>query len=83
MVSGMTRQTKLQRAEDKIGRLSGQGLDMVAFWRACAPVLADAVPHYQSAVLLHSRPGLPPGDQSFPGGAARVSARVGRTGVHR
>ena len=38
MVSGMTRETKLKRAEDKISRLSGQGLDMVAFWRACVPV---------------------------------------------
>ena len=70
MVSGMTRQTKLQRAEDKIGRLSGQGLDMVAFWRACAPVLADAVPHYQAPcyytldpasrlVTSHFQEGLP------------------------
>ena len=70
MVSGMTRQLKLQRAEDKIGRLSGQGLDMVAFWRACAPVLADAVPHYQAPccdtldpasrlVTSHFQEGLP------------------------
>ncbi len=44
----MDRHTKLRRAEDKIQRLSGQGLDMVAFWRACAPVLAEAVPHYMA-----------------------------------
>jgi DNA-binding CsgD family transcriptional regulator len=35
-----------QRAQDKIIQLSGRGLDMVAFWRACTPVLAEAVPHY-------------------------------------
>jgi len=44
----MDRHAKLRRAEDKIQRLSGQGLDMVAFWRACSPVLADAVPHYMA-----------------------------------
>jgi DNA-binding CsgD family transcriptional regulator len=42
----MDRQWRFARAEDKITRLSKQGLDMVAFWRACTPVLADAVPHY-------------------------------------
>jgi hypothetical protein len=42
----MDRQGRFARAEDKISRLSKQGLDMVAFWRACAPLLADAVPHY-------------------------------------
>jgi DNA-binding CsgD family transcriptional regulator len=42
----MDRQWRFARAEDKISRLSKQGLDMVAFWRACTPVLADAVPHY-------------------------------------
>ena len=42
----MDRHARLQRAEEKITRLAGRGLDMVAFWRACAPVLADAVPHY-------------------------------------
>ncbi len=36
----------MQLAEDKINTLSGQGLDMVTFWRACTPVLADSVPHY-------------------------------------
>jgi DNA-binding CsgD family transcriptional regulator len=44
----MDRDAKLRRAEDKIQRLSGQGLDVVAFWRACSPVLADAVPHYMA-----------------------------------
>jgi DNA-binding CsgD family transcriptional regulator len=42
----MDRQWRFARAEDKITRLAKQGLDMVAFWRACTPVLADAVPHY-------------------------------------
>jgi DNA-binding CsgD family transcriptional regulator len=41
----MDRHWRFARAEDKIARLSKQGLDMVAFWRASAPVLADAVPH--------------------------------------
>lgn len=40
----MDRHWRFARAEDKLARLSQQGLDMVAFWRACAPVLADAVP---------------------------------------
>jgi len=40
----MDRHWRFARAEDKLARLSKQGLDMVAFWRACAPVLADAVP---------------------------------------
>lgn len=37
-----------QRASDKIARLAGQGLDLVAFWRASTEVLAGAVPHYQA-----------------------------------
>jgi DNA-binding CsgD family transcriptional regulator len=44
----MDRHWRFARAEDKITRLSKQGLDMVAFWRACIPVLADAVPHYMA-----------------------------------
>jgi DNA-binding CsgD family transcriptional regulator len=40
----MDRHRRFARAEDKIARLSKQGLDMVAFWRASSPVLADAVP---------------------------------------
>lgn len=35
-----------QRAHDKIARVAGQGLDLVSFWRACTPPLAEAVPHY-------------------------------------
>jgi DNA-binding CsgD family transcriptional regulator len=35
-----------QRAHDQIARAAGQGMDLVAFWRACTPVLAEAVPHY-------------------------------------
>ena len=34
------------RARDKIVRLTGQGLDLVSLWRACAEPLATAVPHY-------------------------------------
>jgi GAF domain-containing protein len=40
----MDRHRRFAHAEDKIARLSKQGLDMVAFWRASSPVLADAVP---------------------------------------
>jgi hypothetical protein len=40
----MDRHRRFARAEDKIARLSKQGLDMVAFWRASSPVLVDAVP---------------------------------------
>jgi DNA-binding CsgD family transcriptional regulator len=42
----MERHVRLERAEEKLTRLAGQGLDVVNFWRACTPVLADAVPHY-------------------------------------
>jgi DNA-binding CsgD family transcriptional regulator len=44
----MDRHWRFARAEDKITRLSKQGLDMVGFWRACTPVLADAVPYYMA-----------------------------------
>jgi DNA-binding CsgD family transcriptional regulator len=44
----MDRHRRFARAEDKITTLSKQGLDMVAFWRACTSVLADAVPHYMA-----------------------------------
>lgn len=37
-----------QRSRDKIARVAGQGLDLVAFWRACTPPLAEAVPHYHA-----------------------------------
>jgi hypothetical protein len=37
-----------QRAHDKIARAAGQGLDLVGFWRACTPVLAEVVPHYHA-----------------------------------
>jgi DNA-binding CsgD family transcriptional regulator len=37
-----------RRAALKIIRLSRQGLDAVSLWRACTPVLAEAVPHYQT-----------------------------------
>ena len=42
----MDRGARQQRAEDKIIRLSRQGLDTVAFWRACRPVLADIVTRF-------------------------------------
>jgi len=32
----------------KIIRLSRQGLDAVSLWRGCTPVIAEAVPHYQT-----------------------------------
>jgi DNA-binding CsgD family transcriptional regulator len=35
-----------QRAEDKMARLAGQGLDLVGFWAAATEVLSSAVPHY-------------------------------------
>jgi DNA-binding CsgD family transcriptional regulator len=37
-----------QRAHDRIARAAGQGLDLVGFWRACTPVLAEVVPHYHA-----------------------------------
>ena len=37
-----------RRAALKIIRLSRQGLDAVSLWRACTPVIAEAVPHYQT-----------------------------------
>ncbi len=37
-----------QRAHDKIARAAGQGMDLVGFWRACTPVLAEVVPHYHA-----------------------------------
>jgi DNA-binding CsgD family transcriptional regulator len=43
-MSDMDRHRRFARAENKIARLSKQGLDMVAFWRASGSVLADAVP---------------------------------------
>jgi DNA-binding CsgD family transcriptional regulator len=41
-----------QRAYDKIARLAGQGLDLVAFWRASSEVMARAVPHYMTPCWL-------------------------------
>jgi len=35
-----------QRARERIDRLAGQGLDLVAFWRAATEVLAPAVPFH-------------------------------------
>jgi DNA-binding CsgD family transcriptional regulator len=37
-----------QRAKDKIVWLTGQSLDLVAFWQAANEALARAVPHYMS-----------------------------------
>lgn len=37
-----------RRAVDRIVRLSGQGLDLVSFWRASAEAVASAVPHYMA-----------------------------------
>ena len=66
----MDRRWRFARAEDKIARLSKRGLDMVAFWHACTPVLADAVPHYlapccytidpaSSLITSHFQEGMP------------------------
>ena len=35
-----------QRARKRIATLSTEGLDTVAFWRECTPLLATTVPHY-------------------------------------
>jgi len=35
-----------ERAEERIARLAGQGLDLVTFWRESTDVLSTAVPHY-------------------------------------
>lgn len=37
-----------ERAVDRLARLSGQGLDLVSFWRAASDVLVTAVPHYMA-----------------------------------
>lgn len=37
-----------QRAVDRLAQLSGQGLDLVSFWRAASEVFATAVPHYMA-----------------------------------
>lgn len=41
-MSGYTK----QRAQDRIAHLAGQGLDLVAFWRAATDALAHAVPFH-------------------------------------
>ena len=43
----MSRYAK-QRARDKIARLAGRGLDLVAFWREASEAVASAVPHYMT-----------------------------------
>jgi DNA-binding CsgD family transcriptional regulator len=35
-----------ERAAERLARLAGQGLDLVAFWREATRALAPAVPHY-------------------------------------
>ena len=37
-----------QRAVDRLAQLSGQGLDLVSFWRAASDVFTSAVPHYMA-----------------------------------
>ncbi len=37
-----------QRAVDRLAQLSGQGLDLVTFWRAASEVFSTAVPHYMA-----------------------------------
>src|SRR5690349_16376448 len=41
-------ETAKQRAHDKIVWLSGQGLDLVTFWRDASAAVARAVPHFLS-----------------------------------
>jgi DNA-binding CsgD family transcriptional regulator len=36
----------MARAEERIARLAGQGLDLVAFWTAASEAVASAVPYY-------------------------------------
>lgn len=61
----------VHRAKDKITRLSGQGLDLAAFWHAAEEVVAEFVPHmmgpcwytFDPASLLvtsHFQPEMPP-----------------------
>ena len=52
----MDQATRLERAGDKLRRLSEAGLSTVAFWRACTPVLAEAVPHYQTPCCYTADP---------------------------
>ena len=47
-LADMDRHAHAERAEDKLTRLSRRGLDMVTFWRACTPVLADVIPHFMT-----------------------------------
>ena len=37
-----------QRAVDRLAQLSGQGLDLVSFWRAASDVFTTAVPHHMA-----------------------------------
>ena len=37
-----------ERAQVRIARLAGQGLDLVTFWRECTAAIAPAVPHYMA-----------------------------------
>ena len=38
----------LQRARDRVATASGRGSDLVTLWREVAPVLVDAVPHFET-----------------------------------
>jgi hypothetical protein len=64
-LSGMDRHRRFARAEDKVARLSKQGLDMVAFWRASSPVLADAVPQAVAPCSCTPPPMLGPRPAAF------------------
>ena len=52
----MDQAARLERAGDKLRRLSEAGLSTVALWRACTPVLAEAVPHYQTPCCYTADP---------------------------
>ena len=83
----MERRARLDQAHDAIARLARQGLDVVRFWRAVSPVLAEAVPHYLAPccytldpssrlITSHFQEGLP----TFP--AEWVAAEYAEDDVH-
>jgi len=39
----------LERAQDRIAALAGEGLDLVSFWRGAGEIVAPVVPHYGGA----------------------------------
>ena len=62
---------------------AGQGLDLVAFWRARVRGARDGRPALHGALLVHARPGVAADHQPLQRGHAGVAARVARRGVLR